>query len=112
MLAIKHFYFVLFILLQIKKLNLDIALFVKELNSYIENGTEINDETIKLMSESVFSINKLQKLAQFRETLSNESGFVESLNNEMFEYRHCIVCRLCSVSSSSFFYTQFEVNVT
>lgn len=88
----------LIISLQIKKLNLDIAVFVDELNSHLENGNEINDETIKLLTESVSSINKLQKFAQFRETLSNERGFVESLDNELFEYRHCIVCRLCSVS--------------
>lgn len=107
-----HFLFVFTILLQIKKFNLEIASFVKELNSYIENVNEINDETEKLMIETIESVNKLQKKAQFCEISSNESGLVNNLNNDVFECRRCIVCRLCSVSNrifSRFIYNENKI---
>lgn len=89
---------------QIKKFNLEIGLFVKQLDAYIENVNEINDETIKLLIDTVESVSKLQKNAQFCEISSNESGFVNNLNNDTFECRPYIVCRLCSVSSWHFMY--------
>lgn len=84
--------------MQIKKFNLEFALFVKEFNSYIENVSEINDETEKLMIEIIESVNKLQIKSHFCEISSNESGFVNNVDNDMFECRRLIVCRLCSVS--------------
>lgn len=86
---------------QIQKFNLEIALFVKELNSFIENVNEINDETIKFLTESILSINKLQVNSNFRETSAiQESCFVDNLNNDVFKCRRFIVCCLCHVSIS------------
>lgn len=84
--------------MQIKKFNLEIALFVKELNAYIRNVNEINDETIKLMTETIESVNELQKLAQFRGISTNESEFINNLNIDVFECRRRMVCRICAVS--------------
>lgn len=79
---------------------MEVALFVKELNSYNGNvDTEINDETIKLLIESVESTNKLQKISKFQDRVSsNESGFINSLNDDIFKCRRYIVCCLCHVS--------------
>lgn len=87
---------------QIKKFNLEISLFVKQLNWYIENVNEINDETIGLLVDTVENISKLQKSAQFCEITTNETAIVNNLNNDIFECRPYIVCRLCSVSDDTF----------
>lgn len=84
-----------------EKLNLEIALFNKELNAYIQNVNEINDETMALLIETVKSVDELQKKAQFCGKTSTQSDFVNNLNTDVFECRRYIVCRLCSVSISS-----------
>lgn len=87
-------------LYQIKKLNLEVALFVKELNSYIANvDSGINDESIKLLIETIEGVNKLQKISKFhKRSPTNESSFVNNLNDDIFKSRRYIVCCLCHVS--------------
>lgn len=95
----------LWFLFQIKKFKLEVVLFVRELNSYIENVNEIDDETIKLLIEAVTSVNKLQINSKFRDASSSyECDFVDNLNGDVFECRRYIVCRLCSVSKRIVFF--------
>lgn len=89
------------ILLQIKKLNLELALFVKEVNGYIENVNEIDENTVKLLTDAIISVNKLQINSKLSEkTSSSENGFVENLNGDIFQFRRYIICSLCHVSNS------------
>lgn len=91
--------YVLFSFIQIKKFKLEVALFARELNFYIENVNEMDDEATKLLIETILSVNKLQINSKFRDvSSSNESDFVHNLNGDVFESRRYIVCRLCSVN--------------
>lgn len=59
---------------------------------------EIDDEATKLLVETIISVNKLQINSKFRDaSSSDESGFVNNLNGDVFECRRHIICRLCSV---------------
>lgn len=84
---------------QIKKLKLEVALFVRELNSYINDVNEIDDEAIKLLMETIISVNKLQTNSKFCVTSPcDESAFVYEFNDDIFMFRRYIVCCLCHVS--------------
>lgn len=79
-------------------------MFVKELHSYAENVNEMNDETMKLLTETVLGINKLQVDSKFRESSTiHESSFVNNLNDDVFKCRRFIVCCLCHVSIYTLF---------
>lgn len=84
---------------QIKKLNLEVALFTKLLNSHIENVKVIDDDTVKSMIEMQTIVTRLLKESTFCKTQTpNEYEFIGSLNDEYFEYDRYIFCRLCDVS--------------
>lgn len=52
-----------------------------------------------MLIETILSVNKLQTNSKFRDvSSSDESGFVNNLNSDVFESRRYIVCRLCSVN--------------
>lgn len=92
-----------FILLQIQKFNLELAVFVKKVNSYIQNVNEIDEVTIQLLTETIVSVNELQINSKlFEKTSPNENHFLENLNNGIFECRQYIICSLCHVSISYF----------
>lgn len=86
--------------MQIKKFNLELALFVKELHSYINDGDEVDDETTALLMETIIAVDKLQANSKHCEkSTSNENQFVQNLNEDIFECRRHIVCRVCHVCS-------------
>lgn len=88
--------------MQIKKFNLELALFVKELQSYTDNVNETDDETTKLLMETILAVDKLQATSKNHETsLTNENQFVHCLNEEIFKVRRHIICCLCHVSNTS-----------
>lgn len=90
--------------LQIKKFNLNVALFIKELNAYAQNVNQVDDESIKLLIEAIVGINKLQTNSTFCEaSLANESAFVNNLNDDIFMCQQIIVCSLCLVSTNIHF---------
>lgn len=77
-------------------------MFVKELNSFVDNVDEIDDETTRLSIETVKAVDKLQALSKNRETSSeNENQFVYNLDEEIYKIRRYIVCCLCHVSNTS-----------
>lgn len=79
-------------------MNLEIGLFVKELNSFAENVNEIDNETTKMMSEVILAVDSLMSTAQFRETPASSSvDFVHDFNDQHLECRRYIFCRLCGV---------------
>lgn len=60
----------------------------------------MDDETIKLLIETTVAINKLQIDSKFRETLDeDENKYTIDLNNEIFDCRRYIICRICHVST-------------
>lgn len=84
---------------------MELSLFVKELRSYTENVNEIDDETTKLLIETILAVDKLQASSKIHETSSaNENQFVQDLNEEIFKVRRYIVCCLCHVSKNLFYY--------
>lgn len=79
---------------------MELASFVEELNSYIQNVNEIDEVTVKLLTETIISVNKLQINSKLCEaTSSNVSDFVKNLNHDIFQCRRYIICRLCHVSN-------------
>lgn len=89
-----------YILFQIKKFNLELCLFAKELNSYTETVNEIDDETTKLLIEIILAVDHLQASSKNHKKLaSNENQFISYLDEGIFKVRRCIVCHLCHVSS-------------
>lgn len=88
-----------YFVLQIKKFNLELVLFQKDLDSYIQNSNETDNETTKLMNTIILGLDRLQHNSKFRDQHTfNENQFAHDLNDEIFERRRIIVCRLCSVS--------------
>lgn len=84
--------------MQTNKFNLEIGLFLKEIKSFIQQGHGIDNETIKLLTETIFAINQLQCTAQFHENdADSENIFFFELENDHFQFRRHIVCRLCLV---------------
>lgn len=80
---------------------MEIGLFVKELYSFAENVNEIDDETIKMLSEVILAVDKLTSTAQFRGTpTSHTVDFVQNFNDEHLECRRYIFCRLCGVMNN------------
>lgn len=87
------------ILFQIKKFNLELSLFVKGVNDFIQNVNEIDEETMGLLTETIISVNKLQINSKLCEkTAANQNDFVQSLSNDIFQCRRYIICSLCHVS--------------
>ncbi|XP_031626105.1 uncharacterized protein LOC116342572 [Contarinia nasturtii] len=81
---------------KIKKFNLELALFVKELKSYINDVSVVNDETTHFLMETIIAVDKLQATSRHCEkSASNENRFVQDLNEDIFECRRHIVCRVC-----------------
>lgn len=79
------------------------ALFVKHLHSYTENVNEIDDETTKLLIETILAVDKLQASSKSHETsTANENQFIYDLNEEIFKVRQYIVCCLCHVSNATY----------
>lgn len=77
---------------------MELILFHKDLTSYIQNVNKIDDETNQLMIKIVLAVDKLQINSKFREIPSfNENEFAYDLNDEIFQTRRYIVCRLCHV---------------
>lgn len=92
-------FFSTFLLFQIKKFNLELSLFVKEVNDFIQNVNEVDERTIGLLTETILCVNKLQINSKLCEkTAANQNDFVESLNNDIFQCRRYIICSLCHVS--------------
>lgn len=84
--------------MQTKKFNLEIGLFLKEIKSFIQQDNVIDDETIKLLTETIWAVNKLQCTARFHENdAHSENNFFFELENDHFQFRRHIVCRLCLV---------------
>lgn len=93
--------------MQLKHFNLEIGLFLKEIKSCIADDNEINDETVKLIAETMSSMDKLLCRAKFHESLpDNENDFFFDLNNEHFQFRRHIVCCLCHVSKKLIFFLE------
>lgn len=77
---------------------MEIGLFLKEIKSFIQQTNVIDDETIKLLTETILAVNQLQCRAQFDENnANNENNFFFELENDHFQFRRHIVCRLCLV---------------
>lgn len=77
------------------------ALFVKELNSFVNNVNEIDDETTRLSIETIKAVDKLQALSKNRETSSeNGNQFVNDLDEKIYKIRRYIVCCSCHVSNT------------
>lgn len=85
--------------MQTKKFNLEIGLFLKEIKSFVQQDNVIDDETIKLLAETVLAIDQLQCVTKFRENdaADSENNFFFELENDYFQFRRHIVCRLCLV---------------
>lgn len=84
--------------MQTKKFNLEIGLFLKEIKSFIQQDNVIDDETIKLLTETILAVNQLQCSAHFHENdADTENNFFFELENDHFQFRRHIVCRLCLV---------------
>lgn len=83
---------------------MEVSWFIKEINSYIHNVNEIDDETMKLLVEMTVAVNKLQINARFRENKTTiENNFFDDKCDKIFECRRYIVCRLCHVSAKKIF---------
>lgn len=84
--------------MQTKKFNLEIGLFLKEIKSFMQKDNVIDDETTKLLTETILAINQLQCTAQFHENdADSDNNFFFDLENDHFQFRRHIVCCLCLV---------------
>lgn len=97
------YYLNCFFVFQLNEFNLELSLFLKTVHTYIENVNETDDETIKLLAQTILAVDKLQNGSKHRETsFSNENRFFNNLNDEQFICRRHIVCRLCHVSNLTY----------
>lgn len=97
-------------LFQIKKFNLELSLFVKEVGDFIQNVNEIDEVTIGLLTDTIISVNKLQINSKLCEkTAANQNDFVQSLCNDIFQCRRYIICSVCHVSVAG--YCLFAISI-
>lgn len=80
------------------------------MNLFIQNVNKIDAKTLRLLAETIENVNKLHATSICRTVKpTNDSRFVESLNNDIFDYRRYIICTMCEVNVSKVhtFYTFF-----
>lgn len=78
---------------------MEIAFFIKGLETYIENVNKIDLDTIMLLNKACLVIDKLRKDSEFEEKSSlNLFNIFHALNDKYFEFRNFIYCHMCGVS--------------
>ncbi|XP_031626107.1 uncharacterized protein LOC116342573 isoform X2 [Contarinia nasturtii] len=70
--------------------------FLRELHSYINDVSVVDDETTRLLMEIVLAVDKLQTTSKYYKlSASNEKQSFHDLNEEIFKCHRRILCRVC-----------------
>lgn len=85
--------------MDVNQINIEVAVFLKQLRIFSEqNNTQIDEKTAEMLLDIVVNIDKLIANAEMVRTISSDNvNFVFDLNEQHFDLRHYIMCRLCSV---------------
>ncbi|XP_055315788.1 G-rich sequence factor 1-like [Sitodiplosis mosellana] len=83
--------------MDVEQLNIEIGVFLKRLRMYSERkNAQINEKTVELLSDAVLHIDYLITNAEIIATAEHDSvKFLFDLNEQQFDLRQYIVCRLC-----------------
>lgn len=85
--------------MDVNQINIEVAVFLKRLRMFSEqNNAQINEKTAEMLLDIVVNIDKLIANAEMiSPTSSSNVDFVFDLNEQHFDLRHYIMCRLCIV---------------
>lgn len=92
--------------MDVNQLNIETAVFLKRLRLYSEQkNVQINEKTGELLLAAVDYIDKLIANADMVSTTEPDNvNFIFDLNDQQFDLRQYIMCRLCVVSYENFFF--------
>lgn len=95
--------------MDINQLNIETGVFMRRLRLFsAQNCKQIDEKTIEMFMEMMLLIDKLMASAEHVPTKRNEClDFLLDLNEQHFDFRQYIMCRLCIVSSLEF--SSFEL---
>lgn len=86
---------------QITELNLEISLFLNTLKAYSERVYQIDENTIKLLTDTITIADNLIGGADVVAANTNDSGgsdMLSDINGEYFQCERFITCCICHVS--------------
>ncbi|XP_031636300.1 uncharacterized protein LOC116349147 [Contarinia nasturtii] len=83
--------------MDINQINIEIGVFLKRLRMYSDRkNVQINDKTAELLLDVVVSVDKLIANAEMiPKTGDDNTKFIFDLNDQQFDLRQYIMCRLC-----------------
>lgn len=86
--------------MDIHQFNIEIGVFLRRLRLYSkQESIKINEETVKLLVDAVDCIDKLiGNSEKISNTNHDNVNFLFDLNEQQFDLRQYIMCRLCVVS--------------
>lgn len=86
--------------MDVNQLNIETGVFLRRLRQFsAQNCIQIDEKTTEMFMEMVFLIDKLIASAEHVPTKPNEFlDFLFDLNEQHFDFRQYIMCRLCIVS--------------
>lgn len=86
--------------MDINQINIEIGVFLRQMRRYSEQkNIQINDKTTELLLDVVDSIDRIIANSNLIPTTDNRNtNFIFDLNEQQFDIRQYIMCRLCIVS--------------
>lgn len=91
--------------MDVDQFNIEIGVFLRRLRIFSEQkNAQINEKTAELLLDAILYIDKLIATADMIQTKTTDQDCVEflsDLNDQQFELRQYIMCRLCIVSIAS-----------
>ena len=89
--------------MEVDQLNIEIGVFLKRLRMYSQRkNVQINEKTAELLLDTILHIDKLIANAEMIPTTEQDGvKFLFDLNDQQFDLRQYIMCRLCIVSFGS-----------
>lgn len=87
--------------MNINQFNIELGIFLRRFRSFsAQNSIQIDDKSIEMFSEMVMLLDKVIASADHVPTENNEClDFLFDLNDQHFDFRQYIMCRLCIVNS-------------
>lgn len=90
--------------MDVHQLNVEIGIFLRQMQMQSRQGNiQINEKTAELLVEVISCIDQLTANAEMVPTVNKDSvDYLFDLNEDQFDLRHYIMCRLCVVSPRIF----------
>lgn len=96
--------------MDINQLNIEIGVFIRRLRLYSERkNVKVDEKTAELLMDVVILIDKVIANSEIIPKTNDDINFLFDLNEQQFDLRQYIMCRLCAVSYSKLFCFVFSI---